>query len=121
MKPNDLIRQGSIGELVRNRVRARLSALGRLSITHLCNAWAGELVNGQPPLKRHHIYVLLESPSPKLREMAQLAEMMGVDPHLLIAPDTALDIQGRSPTDQLYDLDAYPIPPPVASIPRKVA
>lgn len=115
----NLIADGKIGALFRARVTVRLSVLGPdqrpVSLNALCRAWDGIQVNQAPALVPHHLWTLLKSDSPRLREVAQLASMMGVPTHLLVCDEAWRDSDGRSALALLNDLDAYPVPPPVAS------
>lgn len=101
-----------------------MSALGQkrtLTIKALCAAWAGQTVNGEPALRDYHVWGLMKSDSPKLKELAQLATMMGIPVDLLVCAESWRDQQGRSAMNILFDLDAYPPPPAVASILNRAA
>lgn len=122
---NELTNGKGVVERVRLRVMARLLVLGgrgkSLSMNLLCDAWAGQTVNGEPALQAYHVQALMRSASPKLRELAQLATMLGLPVELLVCADDWNDSAGAAPMSCIYDLEKHPPPPPVVAILNKAA
>jgi hypothetical protein len=99
---------------VRTRTRIRLAALGT-NVATLCRAYEGEIVAGHiaPPGGTVRAWTIRGCLT--LRNVAQLAAMLGLEPELLTNPDRP-DASGRHIADLICDLDAYPPPPRLASV-----
>lgn len=97
----------------RRRLRVRLAVL-RITVANLCRLYDGEIVAGYPAPPGATVRAWTIRGNINLRNIAQIAEMLGIKPELLTNPDEP-DASGRYPADLICDLDAYPPPPRLAS------